>query len=52
MAERIGGRLVVKGIVEPGGGAVGEPQSGDGASGDKGGSVAGWLAKTFRSTRE
>jgi hypothetical protein len=51
MAERVGGRLVVKGTVEAGGGAFGEPQSGDGASGAKGGSVAGWLAKTFNVRR-
>jgi len=48
MAERIGGRLVVKGAVEAdGGGAFGKRQSGDGSSGAKGGSVTGWLAKTF-----
>jgi hypothetical protein len=51
MAERVGGRLVVKGTVEAGGGAFGEPQGGDGASGTKGGSVAGWLAKTFNVRR-
>jgi hypothetical protein len=48
MAERAGGSLEVKATVEAGGGgAFGKRQSGDGASGTKGGSVAGWLAKTF-----
>jgi hypothetical protein len=37
----------VKVKVEAGGVAIGERQSGDGASGAKGGSVAGWLAKIF-----
>jgi len=48
MALRAGGSFEVKAKVEAGGGgAFGERQSGDGASGAKGGSVAGWLAKTF-----
>jgi hypothetical protein len=52
MAERAGGSFEVKARVEAGGGgAFGERQSGDGASGAKGGSVAGWLAKTFNVRR-
>jgi hypothetical protein len=47
MAERVGGSFEVKVKVEAGGVAIGERQSGDGASGAKGGSVAGWLAKIF-----
>jgi hypothetical protein len=48
LAERAGGRFEVKAKVEAGGrGAFGKRQSGDGASGAKGGSVAGWIAKTF-----
>jgi hypothetical protein len=53
MAERLGGKLVVKGTYEEDGdGAFGKRQSGDGASGAKGGSVAGWLAKTFNVGRD
>ena len=53
MAERVGGSFEVKAKVEAGsGGAFGKRQSGDGASGAKGGSVAGWLAKTFNVRRE
>jgi hypothetical protein len=52
MAERAGGSLEVKAKVEAGGGgAFGERQSGDGASDAKGGSVAGWLSKTFNVRR-
>jgi hypothetical protein len=52
MAERAGGRFVVKAKVEAaGGGAFGKRQSGDGASGAKGGSVAGWLPKIFNVRR-
>jgi hypothetical protein len=47
MAERAGGSLEVKATVAAGGGAFGKRQSGDSASGAKGGSVAGWIAKTF-----
>jgi len=48
MAERAGGSFEVKAKVEAGGGAFGERQGGDGA---KGGSVVGWLAKTFNVQR-
>jgi hypothetical protein len=48
LAERAGGSFEVKAKVETGGrGAFGKRQSGDGASGAKGGWVAGWIAKTF-----
>jgi hypothetical protein len=48
MAERAGWSFEVRAKVEAGGGgASGKRQSGDGASGAKGGSVAGWIAKTF-----
>ena len=52
MAERVGGSFEVKARVEAGGGgAFGKRQSGDGASGAKGGSVPGWIAKTFNLRR-
>jgi hypothetical protein len=47
MAERVGGSFVVKAKVEAGGRGFGKRQSGVGASGAKGGSVAGWIEKTF-----
>jgi len=53
LAERAGLSFEVKAKAEArGGGAFGKRQRGDGASGakasgDKGGSVAGWIAKTF-----
>jgi hypothetical protein len=47
MAERAGLSFEVKAKV----GAFGERQSGDGTSGAKGGSVAGWLAKVFNVRR-
>lgn len=51
-AERAGGSFIVKARVEAGGGsAFGKRQSGGGASGANGGSVAGWLAKTFNVRR-
>ena len=50
MAERVGGNFIVKADVEAGGGGFGKRQSGDGAS--KGGSVAGWIAKTFNLRRD
>jgi hypothetical protein len=53
MAERAGGSLVVKARVEPdGGGTFGKRQSGGSTSGANGGTVAGWLAKTFGGRRD
>jgi hypothetical protein len=54
MAERIGGKLVVKAEGEAGGGGSGERKSGakgGDKGGDKSGSVLGWLAKTFNIRR-
>jgi hypothetical protein len=48
MAEQVGGSFGVKAKVDAGGGGTfGKRQSRDGASGAKGSSVSGWLAKTF-----
>jgi hypothetical protein len=52
MAERVGGSFEVKAKAEASGGAFGKRQSGGGASGANGGSVAGWLAKTFNRRRD
>jgi hypothetical protein len=49
MAERVGGSFEVKAKVDAGGGAFGKRQNGDGA---KGGSVSGWIAKTFNLRRD
>jgi hypothetical protein len=48
LAERAGGSFEVKAKAEAGGGgAFGKRRSGDGTSGAKRGSAAGWIAKTF-----
>ena len=53
MAERGGGKFIVKAKGEAeGSGTFGKRQSGDGDSGAKGGSVAGWLAKAFKVRRD
>lgn len=54
MAERAGGTLVVKAKAEASGGTpvFGRRQSGQGATGAKGGSVAGWLSRTFSGRRD
>jgi hypothetical protein len=52
-AERAGGNFIVKAKVEAsGGGTFGKRQTGAGASAAKGGSTAGWLAKTFNVRRD
>jgi hypothetical protein len=53
MAQRAGGSFIVKANLEAeGGGTFGKRRTGDGASGAKGGSVAGWIAKAFKPRKD